>query len=165
MTGSPGVARRSRRGGPVTAARVRAVVTAVTGRRAVVMPTAGVVTAPGVVALTRRGPVVTAAVMPAPARRSPVVVAPTVVTAPSRRRPVVTATVVTAAPGRRPVTVPAAVPTPVVGTVVAGDGVADADDVDAVAADVHRYVDRYLDVVAGADTGRVRGVSAGVRAP
>ena len=105
-----------------------------------------------VMALARRGPVVTATVMTAAARRRPVVMA-AMMSAPSRRRPVVTTPVVTAAPRRRPVVMAAAAPTPAVGTVVAGDAVADTDDVDAVAAHVHRYVDRYLDVVAGADTG------------
>ena len=106
-----------------------------------------------VMALARRGPVVTATVVTAAARRRPVVMAAAVMSAPSRRRPVMTTPVVPAAPRRRPVVMAAAAPTPAVGTVVAGGGVADADDVDAVAADVHRHVDRHLDVVARADTG------------
>ncbi len=133
-----------------------------------VMPAPGVMASAVVAAPAGRRAGVTAAVMTAATRRGPVMAAP-VVTASTRRRAMVTATVMTAAvmatpTRRRPVVAPAA-RTPPVRTVAAGDRVADADDVDAVAADVHRDVDGYLDVVAGADAGRVRGVSAGVRAP
>src|SRR5690606_35230908 len=60
-------------------------------------------------------------------------------------------------PVRRPGTVRcpgvAVVAGAAVAAVVAGGGVADADEVDAVAADVHRGVDGDLDVVAGGDPG------------
>jgi hypothetical protein len=109
--------------------------------------------------------VTTAPVVTAARGRAVVTTAPVVTAALVTATLVTAAAMVAAAARRRAVVVPAAVPTPPVGTVVAGGGVADADDVDAVAAHVHRRVDRYLDVVAGADTGRAGGVSAGVRAP
>jgi hypothetical protein len=96
--------------------------------------------------------VVTAAVV-SPTVVAAAVMAPAVVTA-----ALVAATVVTPA-------VVAATSVAVVVAVVAEGRVADADDVDAVAADVHRHVHRRLDRVTGTHARRAAGVSAGMRAP